>query len=78
MKGEYGMKKQKTQKSEVLKFMQTHKGITSIQAFERFGITRLADIIYKLPQEGFEIESEQLTTKNRYGHVVNYARYSLV
>ena len=73
------MKLQKTQKSEVLHFMQTHKkGITSIQAFERFGITRLADIIYTLRREGFDIETEQLTTKNRYGHVVNYARYSLV
>ena len=78
MKGEYEMKKQKTQKSEVLKFMQTHKGITSIQAFERFGVTRLADIIYKLRLDGFTIQTEQLTTKNRYGHVVNYARYSLV
>lgn len=73
------MKLQKTQKIEVLHFMQTHKkGITSIQAFERFGITRLADIIYTLRREGFDIETEQLTTKNRYGHVVNYARYSLV
>ena len=72
------MKIGKTQKSEVLKFMKSHKGITSIQAFERFGITRLADIIYKLRQDGYEIETEQLTIKNRYGHVVNYARYSLV
>ena len=72
------MKNNKSQKSEILRYMQTHKGITSIQAFERFGITRLADIIYKLRQEGFEIETEQLTHKNRYGHVVNYARYSLV
>lgn len=72
------MKKTKTQRSEVLRFMQTHKGITSIQAFERFGVTRLADIIFRLRQDGYEIETEQLTTKNRYGHVVNYARYSLV
>ena len=72
------MKKQKSQKSEVLKYMKTHKGITSIQAFNNFGVTRLADIIYRLRQDGFEIETEQLTTKNRYGHVVNYARYSLV
>lgn len=78
-KGVYEMEKGKmTQKQEVLNYMKTHKrGITSFVAFERFGITRLADIIFKLRQEGFEILTEQLTTKNRYGHVVNYARYSL-
>lgn len=70
--------KKKTQKSEVLKYMMTHKkGITSWIAFERFGITRLADIIYKLRQEGHDIDSESITTKNRYGHVVTYSRYSL-
>lgn len=72
------MKNKKTQKTEVLKFMQTHKGITSFQAFERFGITRLADIIYKLKKDGWDISTESRTTKNRYGHVVNYAKYSLM
>ena len=72
------MKNKKTQKSEVLKYMETHKkGITTFQAFERFGITRLADIIYKLKQEDCEIYSESITTKNRYGHVVTYSRYFL-
>jgi len=72
------MKKTKTQKSEVLKYMETHKGITSIQAIEKFGATRLSDIIFRLRQEGYEIETESITTKNRYGHAVTYAKYSLV
>lgn len=71
-------KTQKSQKSEVLKYMQTHKGITSIQAIEKFGATRLSDIIFRLRKEGYEIETESITTKNRYGHVVTYAKYSLV
>ena len=72
------MKKTKTQKSEVLKYMQTHKGITSIQAIEKFGATRLSDIIFRLRKDGYDIETEQITTKNRYGHAVTYAKYSLV
>ena len=78
-KGEYEMRKGKrTQKQEVLNYLMTHKrGITSFIAFERFGVTRLADIIFKLRQEGYDIITESITTKNRYGHVTTYASYRL-
>ena len=72
------MKKTKTQKSEVLKYMQTHTGITSIQAIEKFGATRLSDIIFRLRKEGYEIKTEQITRKNRYGHATTFAKYSLM
>lgn len=72
------MKKTKTQKSEVLRYMKSHKGITSLQAIELFGATRLSDIIFKLKQEGYDIKTEQITRKNRYGHSVTFAKYSLV
>ena len=72
------MKKTKSQKSEVLKFMKTHKrGITSLQAIELFGATRLSDIIFRLRQEGYNIITEMVTAKNRYGHTVTFARYRL-
>ena len=58
------MKKTKTQKSEVLKYMQTHKGITSIQAIEKFGATRLPDIIYRLQKDGYHFKKEQITKKS--------------
>lgn len=72
------MKKTKSQRSEVLRYMQTHKGITSIQAIEKFGATRLSDIIFRLRKDGYDIQTESITTKNRYGHSVTYAKYSLV
>ena len=72
------MKKEKSQKSEVLKFMKTHKrGITSLQAIELFGATRLSDIIFRLRQEGYNIITEMVTAKNGYGHTVTFARYRL-
>jgi len=73
------MKKTKTQKSEVLKFMKSHKrGITSLQAIELFGATRLSDIIFRLRKDGYDIETQQITKKNRYGHPTTFACYKLV
>ena len=71
-------KNQKSQRSEVLRYMQTHKGITSLQAIEKFGATRLSDIILKLRRDGYNIETESITKKNRYGHTTTFARYTLV
>lgn len=71
-------KHEKSQKSEVLKYMQTHKGITSLQAIEKFGATRLSDIIFRLRKEDYEIGTRTVTKKNRYGHTTNYAEYYLV
>lgn len=71
--------KQKSQKSEVLKYMQTHKvGITSIQAISEFGATRLSDIIYRLRKDGWNIGVRDIQKKNRYGHTVVFAQYFLI
>ena len=73
------MTKKRTQKSEILRYLMTHKrGITSIQAIELFGATRLSDIIFRLRKEGYDIINEPITKKNRYGHVVTFACYKLV
>ena len=50
--------------------------ITSKEAFERYGITRLSAVIHYLRnKEGMPIESRTETTKNRYGHTCVYTRY---
>ena len=72
------MKNTKSQKSEILKYLKTHKrGITSLQAIQLFGATRLSDVIFRLRQEGYDIVTEQITKKNRYGHVTTFACYKL-
>ena len=71
-------KVKKTQMSEVLRYLQTHKrGLTQVQAFEKFGVTKLPDIIYKLRKLDWCISAEQITKKNRYGHTTNFHRYYL-
>ena len=67
----------KTQTNEVLKYMKSHKnGITSMQAFELFGATRLSSIIHRLRKKHI-IETITEEGKNRFGGSTQYARYVL-
>lgn len=71
------MKKHSGNVGRVLDYLKTHKkGITSMQAFELFGATRLSAIIFKLRQE-YVIESVKCKGKNRYGTKVFFDRYVL-
>lgn len=68
----------KSQTSEILKYLKTHKkGITSMQAFELFGATRLSAIIFNLRRDGHKIEAIAEKTTSRYGATTNYVRYVL-
>lgn len=66
-----------TQKEMVLQYIQDFGSITSLDAFREFGITRLADVVYKLKNDGHDITTTMETSKNRYGKAVHYGRYSI-
>lgn len=51
--------------------------ISSIEAIELFGCTRLSARISDLRKKGWPITSELAQTKNRYGHTTNYAVYRM-
>lgn len=65
-----------TQKMEVYEYMKEHGSITSMQAF-RLGITRLASRIHELRKDGFNISSETIKRKNRYGRTVKFSKYRM-
>lgn len=68
-----------TQNDRILAYLKNHKeGITSKDAFELFGITRLSGRIFDLRDMGYDIATEQESSKNRYGDTTTYARYKLV
>lgn len=67
----------KTQKEAVKERLVHYGFLTSLEAFELFGITRLSGIIFKLRREGLNVRSHTKQTKNRYGNNVNYAVYWL-
>ena len=69
--------KAKSQWKDVLAYLKEHKGITSMEAWSRFHITRLAAVIFKLRKMGYNIRTDECVGKNEYG-VYNYADYVLV
>ena len=73
------MIKKKTQIDEIKKYLETHKqGITSLEAIERFGATRLSGIIYVLRyKRGMPIITEHKIVTNRFGGISNIAVYKL-
>lgn len=71
--------REETQTMDVLKYMKTHKGITSKQAIDKFGITRLSSVIYRLRYIwGYDIKTVMVTVKNHRGKPIDVARYELV
>lgn len=65
-----------TQTDAVYKYMKTHKGISSMQAFSKLGITRLSARIWDLRHKGIDISTSQKTAKTQYGKTA-YTVYSL-
>ena len=69
--------KTKTQRSEVLNHLKTKGSITSMEAFELYGATRLSAIIFDFRKMGYDIVTHDMQTTNRYGQNTNYAKYVL-
>ena len=67
----------RTQTGDVLAHLIEHGSITTYEAYQKYGCTRLPSRIYDYRQKGYEIESDSLTTKNRYGNTVTVAVYRL-
>lgn len=60
----------------ILQFLQDfkHSGITSREAYEFFGVTRLPALIHDLRKK-YDIETVMVEGKTRFGKHTNYARY---
>lgn len=67
-----------TKKSKVLKHLREKGSITSIQAFELYGATRLSGIIFDLKKEGYNIKTKDTDAVDRYGNKCTFANYILV
>ena len=74
------MKKNKklSQSELILDYMKTHrKGITPLEALEKFGCFRLSARIFEIKEAGYDVVTniEEKVTKD--GDVKRYGRYSL-
>ena len=63
------------QTERILKYINDFGSITSLQAMQDLGVMRLASRITDLKQAGYEIDSEFVHSKNRYGEPMRYKRY---
>ena len=66
-----------TQCQKILRHLEDHGSITTLDAFRDYGILRLASRMNDLKREGYSIKSEIMTGENRYGEKVRYSVYTL-
>lgn len=67
-----------TQKEMVLDHLKNFHGITPLKALEEYGSLRLSAIIHELRhKDGYNIATNYITRKNRFGKSVTFAEYTL-
>lgn len=66
-----------SQTIRVRAWLEEGKSLTSKEAWEKWGITRLSAIIHNLRRKGYDIETTDEWSYNRYGEKVRFGRYSL-
>ena len=68
-----------SQEKMVLKHLQEHGSITSYEAIQLYGATRLSAIIFELRhRDGFDIVTELEKVRTRFGAKTRVARYKLI
>ena len=66
-----------TQCERIIRHLSDCGSITSAEAMSEYGIYRLASRIHDLKTAGFDIASETVAAKNRYGEPTRFSRYSI-
>ena len=66
-----------TQCERIMEYIKEFGSITTLEAFQDLGVTRLASRIHDLYDAGYEFKREMIKGKNRYGETVHFMRYSL-
>ena len=66
-----------THYTRLLDYLKEFKHITSLDAIRDLGNTRLSATIYELRKDGYNIISEDLKVKNRWGNNTTIAKYVL-
>lgn len=67
----------KPQWVRILDYLRAFGTITALEAIRDEGIYRLSARIYDLRRKGYNIFTEMISVKNRYGDFTEIARYRL-
>ena len=71
-------KQKRNQMTAIKEHLVKKKTITSMQAIELYGCTRLSAKIFDLRQAGWEIDSIPKTGTTRFGDTCQYVQYRFV
>lgn len=63
------------QRQAVLNWFKENRTLTSMEAFEHLGVTRLAAVVHDFRRMGHDIETHIIVGKNRFGEHCEYAEY---
>lgn len=69
------MRKVPTQAQRVFKYINDFGSITRVEAMTDIGVANLTAVISILRNQGHDIETVNVHTKNRYGQKITYAKY---
>lgn len=69
------VREQDSKTRDILNYLKTHSSITSMEAITMFSATRLSAVIYNLRKYGYDIESKDCVTRDKYGKVIHYTKY---
>lgn len=65
--------RRQSQKDAILEYLLRGHTITPIEALNQFGCFRLADVIFRLKKDGYDIETAMIKDGDKW-----YARYRLI
>lgn len=65
------------QRDRIMRHLKDYGSITGKEAVNEYGIMHLASRISEMKKDGIPISSVIETSKNRYGELSSYKRYSL-
>lgn len=66
-----------THKSRLLTYLKDYGSVTSLQAVQDLGNTRLAATVHTLRREGYDVPMTMVEVNNRWGGKTSVARYML-
>jgi len=66
------------QETRLLEYLKTNYKITPMEAWNELGIYRLSDVVFKLRNKNYEIETERMSVVNRFNEVCSFAEYKLL
>lgn len=71
------MNEHEAQKKILLEHLAAGEKLTPADAFRLTGSTRLSARIYDLRHDGYVINTEMITVRNRFGRTATVAQYSM-